>query len=220
MLTVDLINKNIPQLQLTDTVSKALQLINDYRVTHLPVVSEEKFLGLVSEEDLLDMEDDRLPVEACEKHFINDAVRDKVHFLNAVNNSIQHDSTLVPVVNAENDYLGAISTSDLLRTLGNFAGADEIGGIVVLRMERFQFAISEISRLVESNDCHILHLNTQTDPESGMLTVTIHVNNREISTVVATFERYEYDVVYYYGNEKFDNELDSNYGLLMKYLDI
>lgn len=220
MLTVDLINKNIPQLQLTDTVSKALQLINDYRVTHLPVVSEEKFLGLISEEDLLDMEDDRLTLEACEKYFIRDAVRDKLHFLNAVNNSIQHDSTLVAVVNEENDYLGAISTSDLLRTMGNFAGAEEIGGIVVLRMERPQFAISEISRLVESNDCHILHLNTQTDPENGILTVTIHVNNREISTIVATFERYEYDVVYYYGNEKFDNELDSNYGLLMKYLDI
>lgn len=66
MLTIDHINKNIPQLQLSDTVSKALHLINDYRVTHLPVVSEKKFLGLVSEEDLLDQEDEPLILEALQ----------------------------------------------------------------------------------------------------------------------------------------------------------
>jgi hypothetical protein len=86
-------------------------------------------------------------------------------------------------------------------------------------MERVQFAISEISRLVESNDCTILHLNTTTDPVSGLLTVTLHIN-KEISTVVATFERYEYNVKYYFGTEHFENEIDSNYKHLMNYLDI
>jgi predicted transcriptional regulator len=44
MLTANLINNNIPRLQPQDTVSKALQLISDFKVTHLPVVSENKFL--------------------------------------------------------------------------------------------------------------------------------------------------------------------------------
>ena len=63
MLTVDLINNNIPRLQLQDSIGKALHLINDYRVTHLPVVSEETFLGMVSEDDLLDADDEKLAVE-------------------------------------------------------------------------------------------------------------------------------------------------------------
>jgi acetoin utilization protein AcuB len=58
MLTKDLINNNIPRLQLQDSVGKALQLINDFRISHLPVVSEETFLGLISEDDLLDAEDE------------------------------------------------------------------------------------------------------------------------------------------------------------------
>jgi len=32
-------------------------LVNDFRVTHLPVVSDDKYLGLISEEDLLDAEE-------------------------------------------------------------------------------------------------------------------------------------------------------------------
>lgn len=220
MLTVDLINNNIPRLQLQDTIVKALQLINDFRLTHLPIVSEDKYLGLIGEEDLLDAKDQKLTIEVLQDHFIQAAVRDNMHFLNAVNASIQFDTNIIPVINEEGDLAGVISTTDLLKTLGNFAGANEIGGIIVLEMERSQFAISEISRIVESNDCTILHLNSNTDPVTGMLTVTLHINKREIASVVTTFERYEYDVIYYFGNENFENEIHSNYRHLMNYLDI
>lgn len=220
MLTTDLINGNIPRLQLQDSIAKALQLVNDFRVTHLPVVSDNKFLGLLSEEDLLDAEDEKLTIEVLQEHFIPASVKDNMHFLNAVNASIQFDTSIVPVINEEGELAGVISTSDLLKTLGNFAGANEIGGIIVLEMERSQFAISEISRIVESNDCTILHLNSNTDTITGLLTVTLHINKREISAVVATFERYEYDVLYYFGNENFENEIHSNYRHLMNYLDI
>jgi len=220
MLTVDLISNNIPRLKLQDSISKAVQLVADFRVTHLPVVAEDKFLGLLSEEDLLDAEDEKQTVESLQEHFIAASVKDNVHFLNAVNVSTQCDSNIVPVINEEGDLTGVIATVELLKALGNFAGANEIGGIIVLEMERIQFAISEISRIVESNDCTILHLNSFADPMTGMLTVTLHVNKREIAALVATFERYDYDVIYYFGNENFENEIHSNYRHLMNYLDI
>ena len=220
MLTIELISNNIPRLQLQDTVSKALQLMNDFRVTHLPVVAEEKYLGLVSEDDLLDAETDKMPIELMQETFIYAAVHENEHFLNAVNCSKQFDTTVVPVINEEKELEGVITTNELLKALGNFAGVNEIGGIIVLEMERSQFAISEISRIVESNDATIYHLNTTIQPDTGMFTVTIHINKKEISAIVATFERYEFDVIYYFGNENFENEIHSNYRHLMNYLDI
>lgn len=220
MLTIELINNNIPRLQLKDSVSKALTLISDFRLTHLPVVENEKYLGLVSEDDLLDADEPRMPIELMQENFIPAAVQENEHFLNAVTCSNQFDTTVVPVINEEKELLGVITTSDLLKTLGNFSGTNEIGGIIVLEMERSQFAISEISRIVESNDATILHLNTTVHSETGMLTVTIHLNKKEISAIVSSFERYEYDVIYYFGNENFENEIHSNYRHLMNYLDI
>jgi acetoin utilization protein AcuB len=220
MLTIELINNNIPRLKLQDTVSKALQLINDFRVTHLPVVADDTYLGLISEEDLLDAEEEKMPIELMQENFITAAVHDNEHFLNAVTYCNQHDTTVVPVINEEKELQGVITSSDLLKSLGNFAGTNEIGGIIVLEMERSQFAISEISRIVESNDATILHLNTTVHPETGMLTVSLHINKKEIASIVATFERYDYDVIYYFGNENFENEIHSNYRHLMNYLDI
>jgi CBS domain-containing protein len=219
MLTVELINNNIPRLKLQDTAGKALQLINDFRVTHLPVIADEKYLGLISEEDLQDA-DEKMPIELMQENFIDAAVNENEHFLTAVTCCNQYDTTVVPVVNEDKELVGVITSPDLLKALGNFAGTNEIGGIIVLEMERSQFAISEISRIVESNDATILHLNTTVHPETGMLTVTIHANKKEIAAIVATFERYEYDVIYYFGNENFENEIHSNYRHLMNYLDI
>ena len=219
MLTIELINNNIPRLKLQDTAGKALQLINDFRVTHLPVIADEKYLGLISEEDLQDA-DEKMPIELMQENFIDAAVHENEHFLTAVTCCNQYDTTVVPVVNKEKELVGVITSPDLLKALGNFAGTNEIGGIIVLEMERSQFAISEISRIVESNDATILHLNTTVHPETGMLTVTIHANKKEIAAIVATFERYEYDVIYYFGNENFENEIHSNYRHLMNYLDI
>ena len=199
---------------------KALQLISDFKVTHLPVVSENKFLGLISEEDLLDIEEQKLTIEVLQESLVHAAVYDTAHFLIAVNCSIQFDTNVVPVINTENEYSGVITTTDLLKALGNFSGATEIGGIIVLEMERSQLAISEISRIVESNNSTILHLNTTTNPITGILTVTLHLNNKEVEAIVASFKRYEYDVVFYFGDNKFENEIEGNYKHFMNYLDI
>ena len=220
MLTAELINNNIPRLQLQDSISKALQLINDFRVTHLPVVADGKFLGLISEDDLLDVESEKGTIEFMQEHFIPAQVKENEHFLNAVKCSNQFETTVVPVINEEKDLVGVITVTDLLKALGDFSGANEIGGIIVMEMERIQFAISEISRIVESNDATILHLNTTVQPETGLLTVSLHLNKKEIAAIVSAFERYEYDIIYYFGDEKFENEIHSNYRHLMSYLDI
>lgn len=219
MLAKELINYNIPSLQLNDRVSKALGLLTDFHLTNLPVVSNENFLGVISESDLLDT-DSNNTIVTLQQSFINAFVPANAHFLNAVNVSIQFDTTVVPVINSNNEFEGSITVSDLLKSLGSFSGAGEIGGLIVLEMNRSQFAISEISRIVESNNCTILHLNTTTNANTGLLTVTIHTNKKEIDSVIATFERYDYNVVYSYGNEKSNDEINSNYQNLMSYLSI
>ncbi|UEG50505.1 CBS domain-containing protein [Ferruginibacter lapsinanis] len=220
MLTAELINHNIPQLTLQDSIGKALQLIQDFRISHLPVVSEEKYLGLISEEDLSDAEDKKGTIEVLQDSFITASIFEKEHFLNAVNFCIKIDTNVVPIINTEMELTGVITVSDLLKTLGNFSGANEIGGIIVLEMERSEFIISEISRIVESNDATILHLNTTVHPENGLLTVTLHLNKKEIATIIATFERYEYTVTFSYGNETHTTNIESNYQHLMTYLDL
>ena len=220
MLTSQLINQNIPKLKLQDTVAKAKLLINDFKLTHLPVVAEKKYLGLISEEDLLDVDDDKATIEMIQEHFMLIYIQDDVHFLNAIGYCNQHETNVVPVIDKSAEFMGVITSDYLLKTIGDFSGANEIGGLIILEMERVHFSISEISRIVESNDCTILHLNTTTDAVTGILTVTLHINKKEISALLATFERYEYNVLHQFGTKIFDDTSDINYRNLMNYLDL
>lgn len=220
MLAFELNNNMIPRLTLKDSVGKALQLMGDFKVTHLPVVSDGKFVGIVSEDDLQDATNKKILIGSFQNNFLQASVIQNEHFLKALNISNQFQTNIVPVVNSEKELVGSITSEDLLKALGTFTGSYDLGGIIVIQMERNQFAISEISRIVESNEATILHLNTTVQPETGLLTVTLHINKREVATVVAAFERYEYDVIYYFGEEKFENEIHSNYQHLMNYLDI
>ena len=220
MLAQEFINNILPQLQLTDTVSKALQLMSDFKMTHLPVVSDDKYLGMISEDDLLDEENKKNTIEFFQNDFIPVSVIYNKHFLNAVTISNQYQTNVIPVVTETNEFMGTIAGQELLAALGNFSGANETGAVIVLEMERSRFAISEISRIVESDGAVILHLNITIKPDAALLQVTLHLNKREISVIIAAFERYEYSVSYYSGEELFENEIDNNYRHLMNYLDI
>jgi CBS domain-containing protein len=220
MTTLQLIDNTIPQLQLHDTVVKALQLMSDYKITHLPVVSGEKFLGLISEEDLLDKKDKKATIEIFKEDFIPASVNAGQHFLKAVPIYNLYRTNIVPVINETGEYMGTIRGFDLVNALGNFCGANEFGALVVLEVEPTHLAISEINSIVESDGATILHLNISPIPPSPLLQVTLQINKREISTIIASFERYEYSVAYYSGEELFENDLSTNYQNLMNYLDI
>lgn len=220
MLAHELINDILPQLQLTDTVSRALELMSDFKMTHLPVVSEDKYLGMISEDDLLDEENKKIAIEFFQNDFIPASVINSKHFLNAVTVSNQYQTNVIPVVTETNEFIGSIAGQQLLAALGNFSGANETGAVIVLEMERSRFSISEISRIVESDGAVILHLNITIKPDAALMQVTIHLNKREISVIITAFERYEYSVSYYSGEDLFENEIDNNYRHLMNYLDI
>ena len=198
----------------------AQQLLADYHLFQLPVVSEGKYLGLVTEDDILNAGDDNQPISQLESRFSKAAAHANNHFVEAVQLCNDYGLGVVPVVDKDMEWVGAIAAGDLLRYLGKMTGADEPGGLIVLELNKANFSFSEISKLVETNDAQITQLNTFFDTQLQLLHVTIKVNKFEISDIVATFQRYEYTVKYYFGEELYENELRSNYDHLMNYLNM
>jgi len=218
MLTRELISNSIPYLHKEDKVYHALQLMNDYHVAHLPVVENDSYLGIISEEQLLQSDDENTLNELS----ITDgttSVQANDHFLKAIQTAVTNKLSVVPVVE-EKHLLGIVTYNDLLRNASNFMSLNEPGALIVLEMDSKNYSFNEINRIVESNDAQITQLNTFTDPETGISQITIRVNKLEVSDIISTFQRYEYNVKYYFGEELFENELRTNYDNLMNYLKI
>jgi CBS domain-containing protein len=218
MLTRELISNSIPYLHKGDKVYQALQLMNDYHVAHLPIVEEEKYLGIISEEQLLHSDDENI----LDQLAISDggtSVQANDHFLKAIQVAVQNKLSVVPVIENE-QILGIVTYNDLLKNASNFMSLNDPGALVVLEMESKAYSFSEINKIIESNDAQITQLNSYTDPETGIIQVTIRINKLEVSDIISTFQRYEYNVKYYFGEEMYENELRTNYDNLMHFLNI
>ena len=219
MLNKELISPSIPTLTLSDSVSQALELMSEYHLTQLAVVAEEKYLGLVFETDLLNL-DESLILENVKDHFSKVSVNANTHFIESIQTANDYNLSVVPVVEKGTEFIGVVTATELLKQLGRIGGASEPGGIIVLEMDQRNFSFAEISKLVETNDAQITQLNTYWDTETSSFNVTLKINKFEISDIVATFQRYEYQVKYYFGEELYENELKNNYDHLMTYLNI
>lgn len=220
MLTRELTSQSLPFLRLQDKVYQALELMNENRVAHLPVVDGGKFVGILSEQDLLQAENDTATLDSFEQSFSSVSVKEEEHFLKAVQLAADNGLSVVPVVTEENELLGTVAYNDLLKFSSEFMSLSEPGGLIVLEMESNQYSFNDISKLVETTNAQITQLNTSNDPQTGMMQVTLRINKPDISDIVAAFQRHEYNVKYFFGEELYTNELRSNYDNLMNYLKI
>jgi acetoin utilization protein AcuB len=218
MLTRDLISNAIPYLHKSDTVYHALQLMNDHHVAHLPLVEDKSYLGIISEEQLLQNDEE---TELTDLQISDDStsVQANEHFLKAIQTAVVNKLSIVPVVE-EKQLLGIVTYNDLLRNASEFMSLSQPGALIVLEIDSRHYSFTEINRIVESNDAQITQLNTYTDTETGLMQITIRVNKMEVSDLLSSFQRYEYNVKYFFGEEMYENELKTNYDNLMHYLKI
>jgi acetoin utilization protein AcuB len=219
MVASELISPEIPSLRLHDTMQQALHWMQEHHVSALPLCSDDRFVGMVLEADLLDAPDERATLESIAAHVEKIAVKSHVFFLSALQHMQQRMLSTLAVTGEEDVYIGVITQFTMLDALAKYNAATEPGGVIVLQMRQIDFSISEIGRIVETNDARIIHMNTWTD-DAGNLLVAIKVNKTDILDVLASFERYEYQVLQYFGENLSEDALKTNYDHLMNYLNI
>lgn len=219
MLAQQLLTTHYPTVSPDDKVGKAIQLLEDFDILHIPVLENNKYQGVISKDDLLDADEDA-PVKSLSSVMFVRFMLVGEHLLTALKIVSQNGLSMVPVVDTQKEWMGAITSSNMIKALSNFTGAEEPGAVIVLEMERKSYSFGEISRLVETNDAFITQFNTLTEEETGLLIATIKVNKLEVSDIIATFQRYEYVVRYFIGEEQYENDIRHNYDHLMTYLRI
>jgi acetoin utilization protein AcuB len=219
MLSNQFIDTHYPTVEPDDKVQRVLHLMDDFDIMHLPVVNDDVFIGMISKDDLLDAEEDA-QLQVLHAAFVNKSIKADEHILAAVALASEFGFSIVPVISPEKVWVGAISMQNLLKGITLFTGAEEKGAVIVLEMERHNYSFGEITRLVETNDAYITQFNTQIEQPSGLLVLTIKVNKVEVSDIIATFQRYDYTIRYFIGEEHYENELRSNYDNLMSYLKV
>ena len=221
MLAKNLINDSIIPLRTSDTAITALSWMEDLRVSHLPIVNNKNFLGLISDIDIYDLNKPDEPLGNHKLSLIRPYLLYDQHFYDAIKLVSEQKLTLVPVLDNNNNYLGCVTLFGLVEKFANITSVNEPGSILVIQVNSMDYSLSEISRIVESNDAKVLSSYISSRDDSTKFEVTIKVNKIDISSIIQTFNRFDYIITASFTEESNMVDLiNDRYESLMKYLNI
>ncbi|MCU4154901.1 CBS domain-containing protein [Carboxylicivirga sp. A043] len=221
MLARELISEVVPSLKTSDTGLDALNWMEVFRVSHLPIVNNRAFLGVISDVDIYDL---NKAEEALGNHslsYTRPYVYAHQHIFDVIEVASRLKLTIVPVLDKNEEYLGLITQSDLLHTFADLIAAHASGGIIELELLPNDYSLAEISRIVEDADAKILSLYVSQPHNSEKLCIAIKLNRVDVRPVLNAFERYDYSVkTTYVGDDSYDDTVKKNYDALMRYLNM
>ena len=220
MYARELISEDIPPLKTSDTGERALAWMDEFRVSHLPIVNNVDFLGLISESDILDFNSASEPIGGHHLNLIRPYVFDYQHTYDVLKVMSSLKLSVIPVLNEQEQYLGLIHLSTLLQHFAEMASMKESGGLLVLELNIHDFSLSEIARIVESNDAKILSLYISSHIDSNKLELTVKINRTDLSPIIQTFNRYNYTIKASFHQSEYVDDLKDRFDSFMSFLNI
>ena len=221
MIAGNLLSHNIIPLRTSDTGAEALGIMNDFYVRHLPIVNDKQLLGLIAEDEILEYDIEEA-VGSYQLSMTKPFVRESDHLYDVLKILSEYQLTVVPVVDAENNYKGLISQDDLVRYFANTGSFTEPGSIIVLEMNKRDYSLAEISRIVEEESAAILSTFITSSLESERIDVTVKINRQDfkLQNILASFERFGYSIKASFQEADYFDGLQERYDSLMSYLNV
>jgi acetoin utilization protein AcuB len=221
MVAKDLISDIIPSLKTSDTGQTALNWMEIFRISHLPIVNNLDFLGLISDADIYDINQPDEPIGNHKLTLFKPYVGTEQHLFEVIGLASRLKLSIVPVLDEKNHYRGVITTNDLIRYIAGISSMEQPGAIIVLEMLERDYSLSQIAQIVEGNNIKVLSMYITSPPDSTRLEVTLKINTDNLTSVIKTFERYNYDVKTWLSDDDSMNRFYSErFDMLLKYLDI
>lgn len=221
MLAIDLIVDDIISVKTSDTGNTALSVMDTHRVSHLPIVNNKQLLGLISDKDIYDSNCEKEPIGNHNLSLVNPFVYEKQHVFEVVDIVARMNLTLIPVLDSNKNYLGAISLQKLVHSFAKMISVEKAGSIIILEMTIHDYSSSEIAQIVESDNAKILGLFVTQFDNSTKINLTLKIDVTDITSILKTFERYDYIVKASFLYEDIIKSFyDSRYESFIKYLNI
>ncbi len=219
MIAKTLIHSIIAPLHPTDTGKFALQQMQDYHVQHLPIVLEGELLGLISDDTILHYDTART-LESYPLPNPRFCVRETKHLYEILPLVVDYQLSTIPVLDDEEQYLGVITQIDLLQAFASTTALSEDGTVLVLETNRYNYSLAALARIIEGEGATILSSYVTSSLESTQLEITLKVNTPNITRIIHTLERFNYELKGSYNENDFQENLQERYDGLMSYLNV
>jgi len=210
---------DIKVLRLKDSIKKAKSLFSVSTLSHLPVVKKNTLLGMLSENDIQNFENE------------NDIIKNHIDLLqkfSTISTNVwieliklfaTNQANILPVINKNKIYLGYFDLNDILHQFLETPFLSSNGYTIVVEKNALEYSFSEISQIVEVNNAKLLGAFV-TKQNTNTVQITLKISDHDINNTLQSFRRYNYHVIAGNLEDKYFEELKERSEYLQKFLNI
>jgi len=197
------------------SVAEALTLCRERRIRHIPILEEGRLVGIVSDRDLRDASPalgDAERASALQEIRVGDVMTQEVSTADprdSIENVAQEMYELkigsLPVVAeepmvdeglavAEQELLGIVTSSDVMRALVTLAGLPEPGCRIEVRAPNREGILAEVAGKIQDLEVDIFSVLSDPDRRSGNRTMVFQLVTTDPSSVMQGLKMADYEV--------------------------
>ena len=220
MIAKELISLHIPSISLEDSGEKALEIMDENRVSHLAIIEDGEYRGLISDNEIYDFEDETLSLKLAKPNLTRPYVNGFSHSYEVIGLISQFNLSAVPVLDDKENYLGVISIQDLATAFTKITNANVAGGIIILALNARDYSMAQVAHIIEDDKAKILSSYISAQEDSLKIELIIKTNKSDLTSIIAAFNRYDYEVKASFHQSIYDEDIERRYEQFIKYLNI
>lgn len=214
----EFIINDVKPLNVTDNIGVVQEVFNQLTYSHIPVQRDGIYIGCISETDAHCFDADK-PISEYLYTLEGFYVRKTTLWLDILEAFAQKDTNIMPVLDANNQYLGYFELHDIIALFSQTPFFSEPGGILIIEKGYNDYSFSEVSQIAESNNGKLLGAFIS-KVENDMVQITLKIGNSGLNEIIQTFRRYGYNIVSGHEEDAFLQNLKERSDYLNKYLNM
>lgn len=218
MINNNLISSQIIPLKLGGAKNTALQYMQENQISHIPVVSQGKYIGLVNANLL---HDNKTELEITERNIFSiAAAKPEDQFIRLWSMMVKNEISCLPIVNLDNSYIGCVTKPDLIRYFCQNFSTQEPGSVLVLSIRRLDYSLVLLSQIVEEHNGIILSSFITEPFDENEILVTLRINKEDPQSIINHFYRHEIEIKSVFSDGVYVDLFKDRYDEFMHFLNV
>ncbi|MFN3943279.1 MAG: acetoin utilization protein acuB [Flavobacterium sp.] len=212
------IHQNPKPLDMNESITDALLVAEDYRLSHVPVQKEGVYLGCIAVTDLETLEETQT-LQQYQYLLQGIFTRETSSWMDVLELFSRNESNICPLLGTDQSYLGHYLLEDVQEYFLQTTFIKEPGTILIVQKNLSDFSMSQIAQIVESNQAKLLGCMVE-EMESDQVRVMVKISLGAINEIIQSFRRYHYEIISEHHEDLYLQNLKERSDYLDKYLSI
>lgn len=197
LLVRDLMTRELATLEPEASVAEALELCRERRIRHVPILKGERLVGIVSDRDLSEASppsDDPDHEEAVQNLRVEEVMIQEVVTAHpqdptgyAAREMYERKLDALPVVD-EQDLVGIVTSTDVMRALVMLTGVHESGSQVEVQASNTSGILADVAEIIRDLEVDIVSVLSAPEKRAGSRTMVFRLAAEDPSTVVQSLQ--------------------------------